>query len=179
MDLELNWFDAAALGAILLSLLFGLARGFIQEVCSIIALIAATWATLYGLPIVLPYAQQWIDEPLGALAVAALGLFAVVFLIVSVLINILRTQLLKSDSISALDRVAGAGFGALRGFIIMSLAVLLILGVVGDDARPPWLEEARLFPYFNAGANALSVVAPQALESLRQAPVLTDPPKDI
>ncbi|MCG8493329.1 MAG: CvpA family protein, partial [Sneathiellales bacterium] len=65
-DLPINITDAGILVVLLISAIFGFARGFVKEVLSISGWIGATFITLYAFPLLRPYAQQYIEIQLIA-----------------------------------------------------------------------------------------------------------------
>ena len=146
MGLAIGWVDIAMLVLLALSVLMGLARGFVFEVLSLLGWIAAYFAAHWAAPQLAP--QLPIGSQGGALNHGAA--FAIVFvltLIVWSLVAGLLRRMLHATPLSLVDRVLGAGFGVARGMIVlMVLATLVSLTPLARDPAwkqslgRPWLE---------------------------------------
>lgn len=125
MDIALSWVDLALLALLLISIGIGLWRGLVFEVMSL-----AGWVVAYfAAPPLAPLVEALLPE--GKFGPAALYLIALVLafclvLIVWSLATRLVKMLIHATPLSALDRLGGAGFGALRGVFIALLLVLVI-----------------------------------------------------
>ena len=69
----------------------------------------------------------------------------------------------RSSLIGPVDRVLGAGFGALKGLVVATLAFLAFsLGYHfffgGQGGLPQWIEKSRSFPLLNASGEAMAQV---------------------
>jgi membrane protein required for colicin V production len=125
MDVELSWVDLALAALLLLSMGIGLWRGLVFEVMSLAGWVVAYFAASPLAPVVeglLP------DGKLGpaVVHVVSLALAFVVVLIVWSLATRLVKTLIHATPLSAVDRLGGAGFGAVRGVFIALLLVLVI-----------------------------------------------------
>jgi membrane protein required for colicin V production len=132
--IELGWVDIGLAAFMLLSVLIGLMRGVVFELLSLagwfVAYFAARWAT----PAALPYSH--IGGTGTALNYGAT--FACVFLAVVVLWSVaarLVRALIRATPLSPVDRLFGAGFGLLRGAIVL----LIVATVVGVS---PWSQSS-------------------------------------
>jgi membrane protein required for colicin V production len=118
MTLALGWVDIGLACLLLLSVIVGLMRGFVFEVLSL-----AGWFVAY-------FAAQWLTPlavacvPIGA-PDSALNhgiAFACLFLLTLVawsLASRLVRLLVHATPLSPIDRVLGAGFGVLRGVVVL------------------------------------------------------------
>jgi len=136
-------FDFAVFGIVAASALLGLWRGMISEVLALAAWIVAfmTARALGGEAAT--YFEGMVAEP--ALRYAA-G-FVVVLLFVLVCFAVARlvlSMILKAAGLAVVDRLLGAGFGILRGVLIVLVGVLL----AGMTALPKsqWWRNAWLAP---------------------------------
>jgi membrane protein required for colicin V production len=125
MAIEIGWVDIAMLAFLLLSVLVGLARGVVFEVLSLVGWVVAWFCALWLTPVALPYIT------LGGAGTALNHViaFACVFLVVLVVWGIaarLVRTLIRATPLSAVDRLLGAGFGVLRGAVVLLLAVLAV-----------------------------------------------------
>ncbi|MCE4556075.1 CvpA family protein [Roseateles cellulosilyticus] len=125
MDIALSWVDLALAVLLLISIGIGLWRGLIFEVMSL-----AGWVVAYfAAPPLAPVIEAWM--PPGRLGPMAVHLVSLVIAFIAVLLVwSLATRLVKAvihaTPLSVLDRLGGAGFGALRGVFIALLLVLVV-----------------------------------------------------
>ena len=137
----------------------GFARGFVQEVLSLIAWVLMIVAIRFlRAPV-----STILAEPVGSDAGAGtLAFFAIVIVTYALGRWIAKSVGARSrkSMLGPVDRVLGFGFGAIKGLIAASLAFLLIVMVygtiAGGDQRPDWLTESRTYPLVNASGEALS-----------------------
>lgn len=138
--------------------LLGFVRGFVQEVLSLFAWVAAILVVKMGLPYVLPGLSDRFESDVWALIAGLALLFLPTFVIVRILARKLGGKTRRSV-IGPIDRVLGAGFGMLKGlvaatvfFLVANLVTDLISGPEAD--RPDWMEESQTFPLLNASTKA-------------------------
>ncbi len=128
MDIALSWVDLALGAMLLISIGIGLWRGLIFEVMSLAGWVIAYFAASPLSPLVLDLLP---DSFAGQLSPAVLHIvsLAIAFFFVLIVWS-LATRLIKTlihaTPLSAVDRLGGAGFGALRGVFIALLLVLII-----------------------------------------------------
>lgn len=128
MDVALSWVDLAFAVVLLISIGLGIWRGLVFEVMSLAGWVIAYFAASPLAPVVaemLPV--SWADKfgP-AALHILSLAIAFFAVLIVWSLATRLVKMLIHATPLSAVDRVGGAGFGALRGVFIALLLVLVI-----------------------------------------------------
>ncbi len=136
-------FDYAVFGIIAASSLLGLWRGVIAEVLALTAWIVAfiTARTLGGEAAT--YFEGVVAEP--ALRYAAGFVAVLLFVLVCFAVaRLVLSMLLKAAGLALVDRLLGAGFGILRGVLIVLVCVLL----AGMTALPKsqWWRNAWLAP---------------------------------
>ncbi|MEF7613259.1 CvpA family protein [Aquincola sp. MAHUQ-54] len=133
---SLSWIDWALLAVLAISVVVGLWRGFVFEVMSLVGWIAAYVAAQALTPLVAPHLP--IGEPGSALNFGA-G-FALMFLgalIVWSLLARLVSLLVQATPLSLIDRVLGAGFGLLRGAVLL-LALATVVAFTPAARSPQW-----------------------------------------
>lgn len=128
MDVALSWVDLALLLLLLISIGIGVWRGLVFEVMSLAGWVVAYFAASPLAPLI---ADQLPEDWLARFGPATLHLIALVLAFVGVLVIwSLATRLVKAlihaTPLSAIDRLGGAGFGALRGVFIALLLVLVV-----------------------------------------------------
>lgn len=154
-------FDYAVLAIIGLSVLIGLARGFVREVFAL-----ACWILAF-------FVAQWLAVPLSPLmpddisnaSLRLLSSFVVSFvltLIVSKLAAILIVKLIAGKrGLGPADRGLGAVFGVARGGLIVMIAVLAC-GLTAAPKSQVW-RDAMLAPSFEAAVDEVKPWLPADL----------------
>ena len=138
---------------------FGLLRGFVTEILSLFAWVAAVIALKF---LYAPVAHL-LAKPIGTGAGAAVLAFALVFGVVFIGGKLIAGSLgrrTRSSVLGPLDRALGLGFGALKGLIGATLLFLVInlgydAGFGGASKRPDWLRASRSYPLLQASGRAV------------------------
>jgi len=169
--MDANALDIAVLAVLLLSGLFAMMRGFVQEVLSIAGWIGAALVTLYGLPQARPIALQYISSPTMADVAAGAALFLSTLLVLSIITHYIAKQV-RGSMLSHLDRSLGFVFGLARGALIVCLAYMVAVwlyqpkeGSAKEAAGvklPVWLTDAKTRPYLDLGADVIGAALPEA-----------------
>jgi len=117
-------FDYAVLIIIGLSVVFSIMRGMVKEVLAIIGWVAAFYVGRTYTDQLLP--MMPVDIPTESLRVLAafLILFLATLLLAS-LLGIAISAIIKKIGLGWLDRLLGAGFGVVRGLLIVCILVFL------------------------------------------------------
>jgi membrane protein required for colicin V production len=145
----LTMLDIVVLLLVGAGLVFGFLRGFVAEVLSLFAWILAIVALRYFYEPVERLLTGPIGTESGAAALAFVLVFGLVFLGGKLASRRLGTRV-RQSVVGPVDRVLGAGFGALKGLIWATLLYLL-LSLVYDTiwgraaARPEWISESRTY----------------------------------
>ena len=165
-------FDIVVMVVVGLAVTFGFLRGFVHEVLGLAAWVLALFA-IYTLhtPLTL-----WLrDNVLGSPAASVLA-FLLLALVPYFVVKLLARRIggaTRNSVIGPFDRLLGAGFGALKGLIVVVLAFsVLVLGydtVWGPGGRPDWLVQARSYAFIDASSNALVEIIAKRREQARAA----------
>lgn len=161
----MTWLDYAVIGVFTASLVVGAWRGLVREVLSILGwVIAFLAANLLAGPLG-PAMPQAIPSPELRVAAAYVAVF-VGSLIVTTLLGLLLSKIVKAVGLGGVDRMFGALFGAARGLLIV-LAVALLAGLTSAPRQPFWRDSAS-GPLLVQAAQALKPLLPQTFaERLR------------
>jgi membrane protein required for colicin V production len=161
----MTWLDYAVIGVFAASLVVGAWRGLVREVLSILGwVIAFLAANLLAGPLG-PVMPQAIPSPELRVAAAYVAVF-VGSLIVTTLVGLLLSKIVKAVGLAGVDRMFGALFGAARGLLIV-LAVALLAGLTSAPRQPFWRDSAS-GPLLVQAAQALKPLLPQTFaERLR------------
>ena len=145
----MQWIDIVILGIVLLSALISVARGFVIEMLSLVAWIAACFVTLY-LYGNLSSLITFVDNSLARNAIAIFVLFFGTLIIIG-FVNMTLTAIIKKTGLSGTDRLLGMVFGAARGIIILLFmgSVLVFLenmDLLQSISRESWYKNSLLLP---------------------------------
>ncbi len=136
--------DIAIFGLVFLSALIGIFRGFVREVLSLVAWVAAFYIAFrfHG-----DIAGQLTMIEMESLrkGAAFLAIFFVVLIIFS-LFNYVVAKLVDSTGLSGTDRFLGVIFGVARGAAIV-LVLIILAGLTPLPESKPW-QKSKLIPYF-------------------------------
>ena len=157
--MNLTWVDFVVIAVVAISTLFAVLRGFISEVLSIAAWVAAAFAALYfghfGAVILAHYVKAlWLARVLG---------YGAVFLIVLIPISIAAFRIserVRESAAGPVDRALGAIFGVVRGLVIVGGLYILFSLFVPLRDQPASLREAKLLPVIQESAEMLITLAP-------------------
>ncbi|CAO3421177.1 CvpA family protein [Azospirillum doebereinerae] len=175
-NFPVNPADLAVIVVLLLAALLAFSRGMVAEVLSVAAWAGAAVVTLYALPHALPLVQTYIKFEMVAYAVAAVGIY-VVALVVLTLLGRSVSRGVQNSGLSALDRSLGFVFGLAKGAILVSVAYLFFIWLVPNTAEHPvWLQTAKTRPLLANGAAMIYDFVPENLrkEGLGQLDVARD-----
>jgi membrane protein required for colicin V production len=155
----MQWFDYAVLTVLGLSLLVGILRGLMREMVSLAGWIAAfVLATAFS-----GIVSAQLPESLGPMLSGLLA-FLLIFigvLVLSGMVGLALSLLVRATGLGFLDRILGAAFGLVRGAAIVLLAVLL--GGLTPLPREPFWRQAVLSGPFETFALALRPYLPEGV----------------
>ncbi|MBI3772131.1 MAG: CvpA family protein [Gammaproteobacteria bacterium] len=117
--------DYLLLCIITISAVIGLWRGLVREVMSLIVWAMAFWLAYIETYTVAGHLVAWISDKGVRLVTAFLLVFVAVYLI-GFIVSHLLTKLVQSVGMTATDRIAGSGFGLVRGVVLVSTLVLVV-----------------------------------------------------
>ena len=156
----LSALDVILLLAILGGLINGLRRGFVQEILSLAALIAALFAVrLFHEPMTL-----WLMKLVGSESGASVLAFALIMALVGGGGRLAAARIgsaSRRSMIGPVDRVLGGGFGAIK-VLLIAAALFMLVALASDvvtgrgGTRPNWMTQSRSYPLLSATGAALS-----------------------
>lgn len=140
-------------------LALGFLRGLVTELLSL-----ATWvAAVIALKLLHDPVADALTGRVGTGPGAAVLAFALIFGIVFIAGKLIARQVggaAKKSAVGPIDRVLGAGFGALKGLIFATLLYLAVnllydTGYGRTAERPQWMANSRTYPLLNASGRAI------------------------
>ena len=139
----MNWIDASILIITVLSCIFGLWRGLVKEIFSLV-----TW--IFALLVARKYSEivaNFLFSSFDNLTMRYVAAFALIFIIVMMLgtfLNFLFSKILVFTGLKFADRLMGGVFGFARG-VIISVVGLFVSSFFFSQAQI-W-QESKLIPY--------------------------------
>ncbi len=157
-NLPINGLDLAVGVVLLISALLAFIRGFVHEVLSVAAWAGALAAASYGLPYARPFAHSLIPFGWAADAAAAVVIFLVVLLVLSMISHAIAAKIQKS-ALNNLDRSLGFVFGLARAVLILGVG-LIVVDWLTDRDRPQWVRTAKTLPIIESAALGIKALVP-------------------
>lgn len=162
-------FDGIAIAVIILSAIMALSRGFMRELATLGAFIAALAVAYYANRIfsarVLGVLPDGTADWIASLIVVGTA-FLIVYIAVTWVGNRLSSTIQGLEGVTIVDRLAGLVFGMIRGFVAVTFFVLLLQNGLSADKVPPWIADAVTYPHFEAAAAIVSSNAPKIAEEV-------------
>ncbi len=165
-DLPINMFDIIVLTVVGLSALLSFFRGLFKEVFSLSGWAVAAVVSLRFLEPAANYIKPHVGSAPIATGIAAVGLFFITLVLISILSGLLLKVLKPAAKIGLIDNLGGLAFGVARGALIVVLGYFIMSIVVGEKNYPKWITEAYSKPYVERGAQELKDFAPEYLDKL-------------
>lgn len=150
--------DWVLIGIVAVSAVFGLMRGFVGVVVSLVAWVLSGWAALnYGGDV-----AAWIAGGAAPGTAQVLGGYALCFLGVLVVVGLvgwLVRWAMKSAGLGGVDRVLGFALGLVRGGVV-ACALVLLFGLTSMPREPEW-QASPVVPVLVPGARVLRAWLPE------------------
>lgn len=120
----MTWLDAVILAIIALSALYGIIRGFLREMLSLLAWALSFWAAFRYAPALAQRLETYIVQDEARVGVAFVATFLAV-LVVGMILGGLMVRLARASGIDGPDRTLGALFGIARGVLLVTVLVVI------------------------------------------------------
>lgn len=139
----MNPLDILLIVVLLYCLVMGFFRGFIREVAAILGVMAGFYAGYSLYPFLAAHLTRWMASPAYRNIFSFLLIFSAVFIIIG-LIAVVIQYLLKNSSLNWMDRISGGGIGAVKGMLIISVMLLILMTFL--PANVPIIRDSLLAP---------------------------------
>ncbi len=143
----MDWVDWLILGVVAASTLFGIFRGLIHEVISLVSWVAAFVVAKLLLNKVYQLITPWIEHDTLRWLLAWLIPFVIVILLGAVARFVL-SEFVNTVGLGGVNNLMGGGFGFLRGVLIITVMVLVLRLTIFTDPQPI-RPKSILLPYFD------------------------------
>jgi membrane protein required for colicin V production len=150
----LDWVIALTLA---ISTITAFMRGLIRSVVSLAGLLVGIVAACWYAPRAAAYLVKWITPFALAEIVAFVLVLAAVYVVAALSGRLLRGAC-SAVGLGFLDRLAGAGFGFVRGVLLLAAMLLPVAPLLGDFQTA---KNSVLLPYLLPAAHGISFVVPR------------------
>jgi membrane protein required for colicin V production len=156
--------DLIIAALLLISAAIGYMRGAVREVAAMLALVAAAFLAIFGLPAAAPFAHHLIHSRW----LAALAALVVIFLVTYGLLRLIGAgiaqRVQQTHVVGALDRFGGLGIGVVRGLVVLGGLYLMFNAATPEDLRPRWITGSASWPVAERMGRLLTELAPKGLD---------------
>lgn len=162
--------DAILIVIMLISALLAMVRGFSREVLSVVSWIVAAIAAFMFYGQLTPFARQYISSDTIAMAASALAIFLVTLIIVS-FITLKIADFIIDSRVGAIDRTLGFVFGAVRGLLLVVVAMIFFNWLTPPESgnQPTWVAQAKSKPLLDdLGAKLVAALPENPEETIRE-----------
>lgn len=158
----MTFFDYAVLAGVALSVLLGFWRGVVSEILALAAWVLALLLGKSFAPRLAPELARWVPDHTVQYLLAFVAIVAAVLLLSSI-VRLLASGLLRAIGLGLMDRGLGAIFGLARGMLV----VLVVVAAAGLTTLPKqaWWRDAMLAPPLETAVIAMKPWLPQAWAS--------------
>lgn len=153
-------FDWLIVIVLLVSVLSAAKNGFFLEVFSLAGILIGFVLASWNYQRLLPWLTHWIHSLAAAEALSFLVIALGVMLLAGLLGRMIRWSV-HSIGFGWADRFLGAIFGVVKGFVLITISVIIIAAFFPNAS---WLRDSRFAPCFLSAAHSVSITAPQDLE---------------
>lgn len=165
MSIALNWIDYGFITLFLLSIIAGFARGFVREIVSLIALVAAVYVAMTFSP---QLAAHFAGEGQTASNLMLVTCFLLLFvgvIVVGAFVGYLLNLMFQFSGLGFANRFLGGLFGFIRA-AILSIVVVFVVQLTDSKDNQTW-QESKFVVYFQPWADWLSKNFAPAIEGLK------------
>lgn len=154
-------FDIIALLLLSVSTLVGFARGALREVSTVVAFVIAVAVAIFALPFTGHLARAAVQPSWAANTAAVLIVFLAIYILVRVAAAALTHGVHSTQTLGMLDRIIGAGFGLIRGLVLLGVFNLAFNLAPPPSGMPAWVAKAKLYPLSADCGRTLLALAPK------------------
>ncbi len=153
----MNAFDIMILVIVAFCLIRGIFRGLIKELSSIIGVLGGFFAAFNYYSLAAGFLSRWVSNPAYLNILGFLILFFGVIIVVSIL-GVIIKYLLNIAFLGWVDRICGAGFGTIKGILIVSILLIVFTAFLPKGSAV--LKNSLLSPYVTlASENMAKIVS--------------------
>lgn len=159
----MNWLDIIVLLVVAVSMFTSFRKGLSREIIGLVSVVLALMLGIWFYGTAGGFLSPYVSSP----AVSNLCGFVLVFVGVILLGNLVSYvvgKFLRVTGLSLFDHLLGAGFGAVRGVLVVVALLMAIMAFSDKDRPPAAIVHSRLAPYVAGAAQLFADVAPHELK---------------
>ena len=149
--------DIVILAVMAISLVFGLFRGLLRELLSLVSWVLAFWIAYRYSANVAEIIDRALQNPTLSQAVSAVLVFVIVLVALMVLTSLIA-KVFKATGLAGIDRILGGLFGLGRGVVIL-LAALILASHTGA-VEQEWYNASTMIPMFDRALDWMAAYVP-------------------
>ena len=157
----MNGLDIAFLVVLLFFLIRGIFRGFIKEMTSIAAMIAAFMVAVHYYPTVTDTLKPFVQNLAYRQTLSFLAIFMVLFILVG-LLGLVLDKLFKLTLHKAVNASLGAVVALLKGIVLSAVVLMTATTFVGPDSS--FFQKSVSWPYLKYLTNSIRELTPPELK---------------
>jgi membrane protein required for colicin V production len=154
--------DLIVIVVVLVSATLAMVRGFVREVLSVASWLAAVAAAYLLYKPLVPMVKQYTESTTVATIIAASVIFFIALIVASYITTKISDFVIDSR-VGAFDRALGFVFGAARGILLLTIALLFFSWLV--QTPPTWVTNARSAPLLTDLGERLKAALPDDIEA--------------
>jgi membrane protein required for colicin V production len=147
-------------------LIRGIFRGLVKEISSIIGVLAGFYAAYTYYPLLAKPLARWISNTPYLTILSFMIIFCVIFILISIL-GIIIKYLLNIAFLGWGDRICGAGFGIIKGILIVSVVLISLTAFLPKGA--PIIKNSLLAPHVTLISEKMVKVVSKDMKLLYEA----------
>jgi membrane protein required for colicin V production len=160
--MPLTVLDLVVVVVVLISAVLAMVRGFVREVLSVASWVAAAAAAYLLYKPLVPLVQPYVESGTVATIVSAAIVFFVALILASY-ITMRVSDFVIDSRIGAVDRILGFAFGAVRGILLLVIALMFFNWLVPQP--PGWVTAAQSKPMLDSIGERLMAALPEDAEA--------------
>jgi len=139
-----NFLDIFIVIILAYCLIRGIFSGLIRELSAIVGVFAGFYGAYTYYPEVAKLLSRWISDTAYLNILSFLIIFCLLFILVSIL-GVIIKYVLKIAFLGWVDRICGAGFGAVKGILIVSVILITLTAFLSKGT--PVIRDSLLAPH--------------------------------
>ena len=159
--MNLNALDWIVLFILVFSVVLSLLKGFVRELLGILSLVAAFFVGVWFYRTGASPFKEVVKTENIALFLGVVVIFLGTLLIGALVIWVAQ-KLIKFAQIQWFDRLLGAAFGFIRGWVLGSI---LFLALTSFDLQAERVQDSLLAPYYLPGARIIALATPDEFKT--------------
>ena len=145
------------------SLIRGIFRGLVKEISSIVGVLAGFYAAYTYYPFLARFLARWISNTGYLNILSFLIIFCFIIILISI-VGIIIKYLLNIAFLGWVDRICGAGFGIIKGILIVSVVLISLTAFLPKGA--PIIKNSLLSPHVTLISEKMVKVVSKDLKQL-------------